>query len=163
MLTGAISVRYIGTRPVPAPVNCSDFIYQHHVYWYATRSMLKLENVRYLSEYIVAWFASFRSTANYYRSHVIVIVRPAIIRPCHRVGQSDEVDVNVYESLRMQQHIDYERYRTFWFLVLFRFNKIVIQGTPDMAVDKESIGLSTFHIYYSKCNLLLHIFCLLCS
>ena len=34
--------------------------------------------------------------------------------------------------------------------MVYRFNKIAIQGTPQMAADKE--GEST-HEYYSKCNL----------
>ena len=33
-----------------------------------------------------------------------------------------------------------------------RFNKIAIQGTPQMAVDNEANTLSGVH-YYSKCNL----------
>ena len=34
-----------------------------------------------------------------------------------------------------------------------RFNKIAIQGTPHMAVDKEAISLSRVYSYYSKCSL----------
>ena len=34
-----------------------------------------------------------------------------------------------------------------------RFNKIAIQGTPQMAVDKEAICLSRVYSYYYKCNL----------
>ena len=34
-----------------------------------------------------------------------------------------------------------------------RFNKIAIQGTPQMAVDKEAICLSRVYSYYFKCNL----------
>ena len=34
------------------------------------------------------------------------------------------------------------------------FNTIVIQGTPQMAADKEAISLSRVHSYYPKCNLL---------
>ena len=35
----------------------------------------------------------------------------------------------------------------------FIFNKIAIQGTPQMAVDKEAlICLSRFYSYYFKCN-----------
>ena len=38
--------------------------------------------------------------------------------------------------------------------VLTRFNKIAIQGTPQMAVDKEAIiCLSRVYSYYFKCNL----------
>ena len=33
------------------------------------------------------------------------------------------------------------------------FNKIAIQGTPQMAVDKEAISLSRVYSYYSMCNL----------
>ena len=33
------------------------------------------------------------------------------------------------------------------------FNKIVIQGTLQMAVDKEGIFLSRVYSYYFKCNL----------
>ena len=33
------------------------------------------------------------------------------------------------------------------------FNKIAIQGAPQMAVDKEAISLSRVYSYYSKCNL----------
>ena len=36
--------------------------------------------------------------------------------------------------------------------VLTRFNKIAIQGTPQMAVDKEAICLSRVYSYYPKCN-----------
>ena len=36
---------------------------------------------------------------------------------------------------------------------LTRFNKIAIQGAPQMAVDKEAISLSRVYSYYSKCNL----------
>ena len=36
---------------------------------------------------------------------------------------------------------------------LTRFNKIAIQGTPQMAVDKEAlICLSRVYSYYFKCN-----------
>ena len=38
-------------------------------------------------------------------------------------------------------------------LDLTRFNKIAIQGAPQMAVDKESISLSRVYSYYSKYNL----------
>ena len=34
-----------------------------------------------------------------------------------------------------------------------RFNKIAIEGTHQMAVDKEAISLSIVYSYYSKCNL----------
>ena len=34
-----------------------------------------------------------------------------------------------------------------------RFNKIAIQGAPQMAVDKEAISLSRVYSYYSKYNL----------
>ena len=37
-----------------------------------------------------------------------------------------------------------------WFLT--RFNKIAIQGTPQMAVDKEAISLSRVYSYDSKCT-----------
>ena len=37
-------------------------------------------------------------------------------------------------------------------LDLTRFNKIAIQGTPQMAVDKEAICLSRVYSYYPKCN-----------
>ena len=37
--------------------------------------------------------------------------------------------------------------------ILTRFNKIAIQGAPQMAVDKEAISLSRVYSYYSKCNL----------
>ena len=36
---------------------------------------------------------------------------------------------------------------------LTRFNKIAIQGAPQMAVDKEAISLYRVYSYYSKCNL----------
>ena len=36
---------------------------------------------------------------------------------------------------------------------LTRFNKIAIQGSPQMAVDKEAISLSRVYSYYSKRNL----------
>ena len=39
------------------------------------------------------------------------------------------------------------------FIDLTRFNKIAIQGAPQMAVDKEAISLSRVHSHYSKCNL----------
>ena len=38
-------------------------------------------------------------------------------------------------------------------IFLTRFNKIAIQGAPQMAVDKEAISLSRVYSYYSKCNL----------
>ena len=45
------------------------------------------------------------------------------------------------------------------FAILTRFNKIAIQGTPQMAVDKEAISLSRVYLYdskytcpYSMCN-----------
>ena len=37
--------------------------------------------------------------------------------------------------------------------ILTRFNKIAIQGAPQMAVDKEAISLSRVYSYYPKCNL----------
>ena len=40
---------------------------------------------------------------------------------------------------------------TFFFLT--RFNKIVTQGAPQMAVDKEANSLSRVYSYYSKFNL----------
>ena len=36
---------------------------------------------------------------------------------------------------------------------LTRFNKIAIQGAPQMAVDKEANSLSRVYSYYSKFNL----------
>ena len=39
-----------------------------------------------------------------------------------------------------------------WREDLTRFNKISIQGTPQMAVDKEAICLSRVYSYYPKCN-----------
>ena len=41
------------------------------------------------------------------------------------------------------------------YLDLTTFNKIAIQGTPQMAVDKEAICLSRVYSNYYKCNLLL--------
>ena len=38
---------------------------------------------------------------------------------------------------------------------LTKFNKIAIQGAPQMAVDKEAISLSRVYSYYYKLNLLL--------
>ena len=38
---------------------------------------------------------------------------------------------------------------------LTRFNKIAIQGAPQMAVDKEANSLSRVYSYYSKFNLCL--------
>ena len=35
---------------------------------------------------------------------------------------------------------------------LTRLNKIAIQGTPQMAVDKEAISLSRVYSYDSKCT-----------
>ena len=37
-------------------------------------------------------------------------------------------------------------------LGLTRSNKIAIQGTHQMAADKEAISLSRVYSYYSKCN-----------
>ena len=37
-------------------------------------------------------------------------------------------------------------------VISLRFNKIAIQGTPQMAVDKEAICLSRVYSYYPKCN-----------
>ena len=37
--------------------------------------------------------------------------------------------------------------------ILTRLNKISIQGTPQMAVDKEATCLSAVHSYYSTCKL----------
>ena len=39
---------------------------------------------------------------------------------------------------------------------LTRYNKIAIQGAPQMTVDKEAIHLSRVYSYYSKCYL--HLF-----
>ena len=40
---------------------------------------------------------------------------------------------------------------------VFYFNKIAIQGTPQMAVDMEAIAYrESTHEYYSKCNLPLY-------
>ena len=36
---------------------------------------------------------------------------------------------------------------------LTRFNKIAIQGTPQMAIDEEAISLSRVYSYDSKCTL----------
>ena len=36
---------------------------------------------------------------------------------------------------------------------LTRFNKIAIQGSPQMAVDKKDNSLSRVYSYYPKCNL----------
>ena len=36
---------------------------------------------------------------------------------------------------------------------LTRFNKIAIQGSPHMAVDKKANSLSRVYSYYPKCNL----------
>ena len=48
---------------------------------------------------------------------------------------------------------DMDRKDTQIFFFLTRFNKIAIQGTPQMAVDKEAIiCLSRVYSYYSKCN-----------
>ena len=47
------------------------------------------------------------------------------------------------------------RYEYICIRVLFdltRFNKIAIQGTPQMALDKEAICLSRVYSYYYKCN-----------
>ena len=41
------------------------------------------------------------------------------------------------------------------FVVEWFFNKITIQGTPQMAADKEAISLSRVYSCYSNCNLLL--------
>ena len=38
------------------------------------------------------------------------------------------------------------------FPCLTRFNKIAIQGTPEMAVDKEAISFSKVYSYDSKCT-----------
>ena len=35
---------------------------------------------------------------------------------------------------------------------LTRFNKIAIQGTPQMTADKEGISVSSMYSYHSKCN-----------
>ena len=40
-------------------------------------------------------------------------------------------------------------------MFLTRFNKIAIQGAPQMAVDKEANSLSRVYSYYSKFNLCL--------
>ena len=42
------------------------------------------------------------------------------------------------------------------------FSKIAIQGTPQMAADKEAITLSRVYSYHSNCNLLLRDICLFC-
>ena len=38
-------------------------------------------------------------------------------------------------------------------IYLTRFNKITIQGTHQVTVDKEAINLSRVYSYYSKCNM----------
>ena len=47
---------------------------------------------------------------------------------------------------------DWEEGREAYLYLLTRFNKIAIQGTPQMAVDKEAICLSRVYSYYPKCN-----------
>ena len=42
------------------------------------------------------------------------------------------------------------------FIFLIRFNKIAIQGTHQMAADKEAIILSRVYSCYSTCNLSLY-------
>ena len=42
--------------------------------------------------------------------------------------------------------------KNYLYTPLTRFNKIAIQGTPQMAVDKEAICLSRVYSYYPKCN-----------
>ena len=51
-------------------------------------------------------------TWDYYCSHVIEIVRPGIIHPCHSGSSPDEVDVNSPRKLAHQASIDSERYPT---------------------------------------------------
>ena len=46
---------------------------------------------------------------------------------------------------------DLEKWDGIQFFFFF-FNKIAIQGTPQMAVDKEAICLSRVYSYYPKCN-----------
>ena len=45
----------------------------------------------------------------------------------------------------------------------FFLNQIAIQATAQMAADKEAVGLSSVHIYESKCILPLRDNCLFCS
>ena len=58
-------------------------------------------------------------------SHVIVIIRPAIIHPCLRGSQPDEVDVHGHESVRIKQTTDSERYCTFpiWTMTIVRYQR----------------------------------------
>ena len=43
------------------------------------------------------------------------------------------------------------------------FNKIAIQATAQMVVDKEAVGLSRVHVYESRCIMPLRDNCLFCS
>ena len=49
--------------------------------------------------------------------------------------------------------IEVDQHGTSVYHFLTRFNKIAIQGAPQMAVDKEAIRLSRVYSFYSKCNL----------
>ena len=68
------------------------------------------------------------------RDNIQGITKPAIRRLARRGGVK-RISGLIYEE-------------TF----LTRFNKIAIQGTPQMAVDKEAICLSRVYSYYPKCN-----------
>ena len=60
-----------------------------------------------------------RSTAKYYRSHVIAIVRPAVTQPCHRsshYNQPVEVDVKSTKACRSSTKYS-ERYLLFHFYI----------------------------------------------
>ena len=75
-------------------------------------------------------------------------------------AQYKKLDVAEMEMLRFLDRIRNERIEGRNVLesagkqfFLTTFNKIVIQGTLQMAVDKEAICLSRVYSYYFKCNL----------
>ena len=74
-------------------------------------------------------------------------------------SDSDTDEVSTYPGIIVSEHLIRVAYRSFLPGIhalsecLTRFNKIVIQGTPHMTVDKEAICLSRVYSYYYKCNI----------
>ena len=72
---------------------------------------------------------------------------------CKTFERSDELDTALYKAILLPLKT--------YLLHLTRFNKIAIQGTPQMAVDKEArayresthIVILTVPCPYTKCNL----------
>ena len=88
------------------------------------------------------------------------VVGYSLVKPCFSanedvwVGYGDEIakfGCFVFDTLEIYID-DFEGFVTLSLHCLTRFNKIAIQGTPQMAVDKEAISLSRVYSYDFKCT-----------